>query len=234
MDAAKETTHLITPGFTSAKLIASTRLHPAHKVIIVTLKGDENIDRVGQTIQQLYDAFKGIEIEETIVERENVFQTTLDILGIIEKEMKNGKVVKINISGGMRNIGISAYIASLVSKIVIYTDIPDSKNDEVYKLKNILEIPPIPIKEIPREQIQILQVLSGGVDSLDILISRLKPQLEKGTKEYNNERSRVSHHIKKLKIDGFIETKKDKKFVSVKKTILADIYIKGMEIAALS
>ena len=81
---------------------------------------------------------------------------------------------------------------------------------------------------------EILRKLEGGVESLDELVSRIKPELKKGTQEYNNERSRLSHHIKKLEKDGFIETKKVKKNLHIKLTILGEIYLRGKELKQLN
>lgn len=234
MEEIKEVTHIVPVGFRWAKLIASVRQHIVHKVIILTVRGDEKNARVKEAVKKLGEAFKGLPMETKVVEREDVFKTTLDILDIIEVEVKTGKSVKINVAGGMRNIGISAYIAALVSKVDIYSDIPGSEeDDEDYTLKGILQIPPFPIREIPKEKFNIIKELDDGVDSLDDLISKLKPGLNKGTSEYLNERSRVSHHIKKLKEEGFVETEKKQKTVSIRRSMLGEIYIRGKEITAL-
>jgi DNA-binding transcriptional ArsR family regulator len=66
-----------------------------------------------------------------------------------------------------------------------------------------------------------------------VLISRLKPELEKGTTDFGNERSRLSHHIKKLKKWGFIETEKSSKNLIIQKSKLGKIFLKGREIKIL-
>lgn len=234
MKTAKHVTHIVPVGFTPEKLIASIRHYPVHKVIIVTLSGDEMNDNVQATVNELTDSFKGIEIEGEVVARENLFHAVLNILDIAETEIKKGRTVMINISGGLRNIGISAYIASLVSGISIYTDIPDLSDSGEYMLKGILEIPSFPIKDLPKEQMDILQELGSGVDSQDMLITRLKPDLKKGSVEFNNERSRLSHHIKKLKKDGFVETEKKGRSLVIRMSVLGEIYVRGKIIKDLS
>lgn len=234
MEKAKLYTHIVPVGFSSDKLIASLRQFPLHKIVFLKHQGDENNLRVEAAIKDLKDAFMGFEIDERIVDRENVLDSSLQILNIIEEEVKNGSIVKINISGGMRNIGISAYIVSLVSDSPIYSDIPESTNHETYHLKGILDIPLFPIKELAKEQISILEELGDGVESVDVLISRLKPELEKGTADFGNERSRLSHHIKKLRNAGFIETEKSSKNLAIQKSKLGEIYLKGREIKKLT
>jgi CRISPR-associated protein Csa3 len=233
MEKAKEIFHIMPVGFESDKLIASVRQYPVHRIIILIVEGDDQRGKVQNTLKEVKNAFSGIEIEERIVARESIFQAALDILDIVEEEVKAGREVKINIAGGLRNLGISSYIASLVSKVDVYTDIPESNDEEKYALKGVMEIPLFPIKEISKEQMDILHELRNGVSSLEMLASRLKPELEKGSSKFNNERSRLSHHIKKLKTAGFVETEKKDKMLNISLSTLGKIYTKGMGISKL-
>jgi DNA-binding transcriptional ArsR family regulator len=233
MEEAKEHTHLVPVGFSPDKLIASLRQFPVHKIIMLTHKGDEKQEKVKAAVQQIDQAFRGIQIKNIVVERENVLDSSLEMLDIIENEVRKGRTVRINVSGGMRNIGISAYIVSLVSDVPIYSDIPEYTTDNTYHLKGILDIPLFPVKELPGEQISMLEKIGKGVDSVDELISRLKPELEKGTTDYGNERSRLSHHIRKLSSAGFIETERNSKNLIIRKSKLGKIYLKGREIKRL-
>ena len=233
MEKAKNYTHLVPVGFSPDKLIASLKQFPVHKIIILTHQGDEDSTKVQSAVKEITHAFKGFEIQDRVVDRENVLDSSLQMLSIIEEEIRNGNIVKINISGGLRNIGISAYIVSLVSNVPIYSDIPESTGNDTYQLKGILDIPLFPIKELAKEQISILEEIGDGVESVDVLISRLKPELEKGTTDFGNERSRLSHHIKKLKKWGFIETEKSSKNLIIQKSKLGKIFLKGREIKIL-
>ncbi len=230
MEKAKIYTHLVPVGFSSEKLIASLKQFPVHKIIILTHTGDENNGKVESVVNNVMQAFKGFEIQNRVVERENVLDSSLEILAIIREEVKEGRTVKINISGGLRNIGISAYIASLVSNVPIYSDIPEYTDKDTYRLRGILDIPLFPIKELASEQITMLEKLGNGVESVDELISRLKPELEKGTTDFSNERSRLSHHIRKLSNEGFIETERTSKNLIIRKSKLGKIYMQGREI----
>jgi CRISPR-associated protein Csa3 len=234
MEKAKVHTHLVPVGFTSDKIIASLKQFPVHKIVLLTHAGDDKNESVMSAVKEIKQAFKGFDIEIFLIDRETVLDSSLEILHIIEKEVKEDRTVKINISGGMRNIGIAAYITSLVSDIPIYSDIPDHTQDGTYHLKAILDIPLFPIKELAKEQIIMLEKLGEGVDSVDELISRLKPELEKGTIDFGNERSRLSHHIRKLSNAGFIETERNSKNLVIRKSKLGEIYLKGREIKRLS
>lgn len=234
MEKAKMFTHLVPVGFSPEKLIESIKQFPVHKIIILTHKGDKDHKIVQPAVKSIKKAFEGFEVEEKIIERENILGASLEMLDIIETEVKGGSTVKINISGGLRNVGISAYIVSLVSNIQIYSDIPEYTDKGTYRLKGILDIPLFPIKDLAKEQMSILEKLEDGVESVDDLISRLKPELEKGTTDFGNERSRLSHHIKKLTNAGFIETEKISKNLGIRKSKLGEIYLKGREIKELS
>lgn len=233
MEKAKIYTHIVPVGFSSDKLIYSLKQFPVHKIILLTHQGDEKNERVQSAVDGIKQAFKGFEIQDRVVDRENVLDSSLQMLDIIQEETKKGSTVMINISGGLRNIGISAYIVSLVSDIPIYSDIPEY-TENTYHLKGVLDIPLVPIKELAKEQVSILGELGDGIESVDVLISLLKPNLEKGTTDFANERSRLSHHIKKLRTAGFIETEKSSKNLAIRKSKLGEIYMKGREIKSLS
>lgn len=233
MERARLYTHIVPVGFSSEKLIASLKQFPVHKIIVLTHKGDENNKEVQSVLKAIHQAFKGFEIQNRLVERENVLDSSLEILDIINEEVKEGSTVKINISGGLRNIGISSYIVSLVTNIPIYSDIPEYTDKDTYHLRGILDIPLFPIKELASEQITMLEKIGNGVESVDELISRLKPELEKGTTDFSNERSRLSHHIRKLSSEGFIETERFSKNLIIRKSKLGEIYMKGKEIKRL-
>jgi DNA-binding transcriptional ArsR family regulator len=67
----------------------------------------------------------------------------------------------------------------------------------------------------------------GVVESIDELIARMRPEIEKGTKEHGNERARLSKHISKLRDEGFVETDKLGKTVSLKLSRMGEVYVAG-------
>lgn len=235
----KQVTHIVPVGHTKEKLVDSVirdsiRQFPVHRVILLTGK-DLNVsgeDAVYDTAIQIAKELKGFaDIEQKEVEKLDVLKGAIDVLDIIKEERTKGYDVRINISGSLHTIGIACYIAALVSNTQIYSALPEYKNKKVTGIKEILTIPFFPIKEINDEQTHILKVLEvSGVDSVDELIARLKPKLKKETKEYTNERARLSHHIKSLGNYGFLDSERSGKNIKLSLSKIGEIYAKGKEI----
>jgi CRISPR-associated protein Csa3 len=237
--ALQKVTHIVPVGHTKEKLVGSIirdsiRQFPVHRVILLVGKDPDvsGEEAVNDTAIEIEKELKGFaDIEQKKVEKLDVLKGTIDILDIIKKERAKGYNVKMNISGSLHSIGIACYIAALVSGTGIYSALPEYKNKKVTGIKEILTIPSFPIKEINDEQMQILKVLEGsGVDSVEELISRLKPELKKGRKEYGNERARLSHHLRSLNEYRFITTEKAGKNVKLSLSGIGKIYVMGKEI----
>jgi len=65
----------------------------------------------------------------------------------------------------------------------------------------------------------------GGVASLDELVLRLDPHIEKGTDDFASERSRLSHHLKNFESMGLVTKKKAGKNVGVRLTGLGEMFV---------
>ena len=65
---------------------------------------------------------------------------------------------------------------------------------------------------------------------MDELIAKLKPEFKKETKEYTNERARLSHHLKALGNYGFINSERSGKNIRLSLSKIGEIYAKGKEI----
>ncbi len=229
--AIKQVTHIVPVGHTKEKLVDSIRQFPVHRVILIVGR-DLNVsgeDKVYDTARDIERELKGfVEIEWRKVDKLDVLNGAIDILRIIKEERSRGREVKINVTGSLRTIGIACYIAALVTNTEIYSALPAYRNGKVVGIKEIFTIPFFPIKELPEEQMEILRSLQGnGAASVDELISRLKPKLEKGTREYANERARLSHHLKILREDGFLEGEKAGKNVRLRLSRIGEIYAMG-------
>lgn len=227
----KQITHIVPVGHTKEKFIDIVKQLPLHKVILIVGK-DMNVsgeDKVYKTAEEIEMELKGfIDIEWRKVDKLDVISGAIDILKIIKEEKAKGHEIKINISGSLHTIGIACYIAALVSGTEIYSVLPEYKKGEITGIKEILPIPFFPIKEVSDEQIQILKALeNNGVASVDELISRLKPKLKKEMQEYTNERARLSHHLKSLRRDRFLDSEKSGKTVMLKLSRIGKIYILG-------
>lgn len=233
--ALKQITHIVPVGHTKEKLVDSVRQFPVHKVILIVGQ-DLNVsgeDKVYKTAEEIEKELKGfVEIEWRNVDKLDVFSSAIDILKIVKEEKGKKREVKINVTGSLHTIGIACYIVALVTGTEIYSALPAYKNGKVVGIKEIFSIPFFPIKEVPEEQMEILRALQGnGVASVDELISRLKPKLEKdNTREYANERARLSHHLKILRKDGFLDAEKAGKNVKLRLSRIGEIYAMGKAI----
>lgn len=230
MEEAKHYTHIVLVGISAEKMIASLRQFPVHKIITVVHYEDESKTAIHNSVKKLVQSFEGLEFEKHNIETENILTASMQLLDIIRYEIQNDTVVKVNISCGLRNIGVSAYIAAFVSGISIYSDIAERGDENVYRLKGILDLPPFPIKDLSQEQMDILEKIEDGVDSMDMLIKRLKPDHTKNSHTLGRERSRLNHHIKNLKNDRLVETEKCNRCLTIKRSDLGEIYFKGKKI----
>lgn len=230
MDIAKKTVHIAPVGFHPEKIVESIRQFPVHKVIMIIHPGDENKPSVMNAVNSIDNAFGDIDIEKVSVERENIIKASLDLIDIASREIKNGNQVMFNISGGLRNISMAAYFVGMVSGIDTYTDIPQS-NEEKYSLKGILSIPYLPIAQLRKEQLRILDHLEDDADSQDELIYRLNPDI--GQEDLGKERSRLTHHLKHLRDIDLVETIKMGKKSVVKRTAMGTLYCKGNRLKTL-
>lgn len=229
--ALKQITHIVPVGHTKEKFVDIVKQFPLHKIVLVVGQ-DMNVsgeNEVYKTAKEIEKELKGfIDIEWRKVDKLDVFACAIDILQIIKEERAKEHEVKINISGSLHTIGIACYIAALVSDTEIYSALPEYKKGEITGIKEILTIPFFPIKEIPDEQMQILKILEGnGVASVEELITKLKPELNKETKEYANERARLSHHLKSLRKDGFLDSEKVGKNVKLSLSRIGEVYAMG-------
>lgn len=219
--------HIVPVGFVAGKLIEGVKQFPVHKVVVVTAGRDERVEKAARRMEK---AFKGYaEVERKSVDPEDVFQATLDFIGIIRAEREAGRKVLINAAGSLRNLTLASYIAAQATKTEIYSS--HSRYDEKgvpVGINKIIDIPYFPISEPPKEQLEVLKALSqGDVESIDELIARMRPEIKKGTKEHGNERARLSKHISKLRDEGFVETDKLGKTVSLKMSKIGEVYVAG-------
>lgn len=221
--------HIVPVGFTPGKLIEGIKQFPVHKVIIVVGKGTED-ERVLEAAKAVEKAFKGYaEVERNYVEKEDVFKATKDFINMIKNEKNDGREVYINAAGSLRNLTLASYIAALATKTKIYSSHSRyNEKGEPVGVSRLIDIPYFPIKDPPKEQVEIMEELhKGAVESLDELIVRMRPKIEKRSPEYNSERARLSHHINRLKEDGFVETDKLGKTLSIKLSEIGEIYVEG-------
>jgi CRISPR-associated protein Csa3 len=229
-----DTIHIIPVGFSKEKLIESLKRYPFQKVYLLLGKSEhlEGEDRARKTAKSMKNDLKAIaEVREFYVDKEDVFEAARELIRVINAEKSRGNRVMVNVSGSMRTLGIACYLAASMTGAEVYSGI--SKYDEKGKsigIDRTIEIPTFPIKRISREKENILDALyksDGEVESLEDLISILKPSLKPGSKDFRAERSRVSYLVNALKEDGFVEAKKSGKTLRVRLSKTGEIYVIG-------
>ncbi len=223
----KQVTHIIPTGTSKDRILQGLKQHLVHKAVLL-VGFDDTLEKnlIVKTARAIDDALRGFaEVEILELETNDVFEIALKLVDMINNERKNNREVMINASCSTSNVGIACYIAALATKATLYTTVSKCGKD---KLPKVQLISPFPLKEIPPEQIEILEALLGkGVDSLDELINKMRPHLKKNTTAFNNERARICHHIRALREAGLVETEKVGKNLRVNLNSIGQIYLKG-------
>jgi len=222
-------TQVVFVGLHKEKLIESIRAlreEPVGKIILMVgeqeLPAEAKVRELAEELKKELETVYDVEISK--IDKKNTLRAAKQLVELIREETEKGNEVLLNASGSLRNVSIAAYIAACITNSRIITSIPkyDDKENEV-GIEEILEIPLIPVMLLPKEQIQIIQAIDGGVDSLDELIQRLNPGIGKSDAKFMKERSRISHHLSKLEDMGFVKRKKVGRNVRIERTAIAEI-----------
>ncbi len=222
------TIHIVPVGHTPQTIIESLRRYPVSKIVFVF--GDdpeqESEQTAHQTAESVKKAFGSVDISEIEVSTTDVLSAALKIAKTINKLRAEGEVM-VNLSGSLRTIGLSAYMAASVTNTKAYVGTPKYEGKKVTGVKEVVELPQMPLKKLFDEKRYILNEISSEGTILEEIITKLSPKLIKGDPRYNSERSRISHHLKDLKKDSLIETKKEGKNTKAYLTKLGELYKQG-------
>ncbi|WP_290597210.1 MULTISPECIES: DUF6293 family protein [unclassified Archaeoglobus] len=227
-------TQFVFVGHKKEKLIESIRAlreQPISKIILFVgeeeLPGESKARRTAEELKKDLETIYDVEIAK--IDKRNVIRAAKQLVEMINREKERGKDVLLNASGSLRSVAIAAYIAACVTGSRIVTSIPkyDEKEEEI-GIEEIIEVPTLPIDFPGEEQIQILSAVDSGVNSLDELVLKLNPDMEKKSKEFFSERSRLSHHLSKLEKAGFVVRMKRGRNVRIELTPLGRIFSEAM------
>ena len=211
--------------------IRALRTLPVEKVVLFVgdkdLPGEDKVRKVAEDLKRELEVIWEVEIVE--IDKKDVIRAVTQLIPAINREKREGREVVINASGSLRTLAIAGYIASCVTKSRIFTSIPkyNEKGEEI-GIEEIIEIPTLPIDFPSDEQMEIVEAIDGGVSSLDELILRLNPNIEKSSEEFQKERSRVSHHLSKLERLGLIKKAKSGRNVRIELTPLG-LFLAGVK-----
>ena len=220
-------TQIVFVGHHKEKLLDSIKAlrdYPVRKIVLAIGKqessGERKARKIAEELAQELGSVWDVEVVE--VDKKDVMKAALQLVSLIKRE---GKVI-LNISGSLRTFAIAAYIAACITNSRIITSIPKyDESDREIGIEEIVEIPVLPVEFPGKEQMEIMNAVDDGVNSLDELVLELNPELEKGSKEFKRERSRVSHHLAKLEEAGFVKREKIGRNVRVEPTLLGKIVV---------
>ena len=135
------------------------RQYPFHKIILVlgktTSPGEEKAEAVAAEIRGEFE--KIAEIEEIHVELDDIYTAAIAIAKNIRAEEKQGNTVMVNASGSLRTVGISCYLACAVTGATLYVALPAYENGVLTGIRQVLNVPPAPLKDAGREELLILK-----------------------------------------------------------------------------
>ncbi|MEM2030507.1 MAG: DUF6293 family protein [Archaeoglobaceae archaeon] len=201
---------------------------PVNKIIL--LIGDEELSgekRVREVAEELRNELKSsFEVKIAGINKRSVIRAVIQLLDIIRAEKTGRRDVVINASGSLRTLAIAGYIAACVARCRIFTSIPKyDENFEEIGVEQMIEIPTLPIDFPGEEQLRVLSMIENGVNSLDELITKLNPAIDKNSREFFSERSRLSHLISKLETRGLLRRDRTGRNIRIYLTDLGKILV---------
>ena len=197
---------------------------------IVLVTGNDPKFSVADLVQKTTKALSrdlGIFWPVTIVEvsKSSVMDAANQILTLINDERALGNDVLLNVAGALQPLAMSAYIAASMSRVRFVSSHPQFRDDgAVGGATEIVEIPVLPIGYPGSEQQLLISRIGDGVESLDSLIYLMFPEIDKNSKRFRSERSRLSHHLSKLEAGGFIVKTKYGRNISIHLTCLGQMF----------
>ncbi|MCQ1539570.1 ArsR family transcriptional regulator [Methanocalculus taiwanensis] len=221
------TTHIVFVGNQKDRLIESIsalREIPFSKLFLIVGEdkshaGEQNIRKIARQIQTELKMLWDIEVKA--IDKQSVLKAANQLFLMITEEKMNGNDVFLNTSGSTHTLSVGAYIAACMTRSKMITAIPkyDEQGEEI-GIEDVLEIPVIPVDYPGEEQRHIITLIGEGVESLDSIIFMITPDIQKDSKEFRSERSRLSHHLSKLEEAGFIKKVKRGRNISIRLTEL--------------
>jgi|GEM_PF-381063 CRISPR-associated protein Csa3 len=226
-------TQLVFVGHHKERVLESVRALrelPVSKIVLFVgeedLPGEERARMTAEEIKNDLEAIYDVEIAR--INKKNVIKASEQLVDLIIRERRRGKDIVINASGSLRTLAIAGYIAACITRSKIFTSIPryDKVGEEV-GIEEIIEVPTLLVNFFGEEQMEILEAIEDGVDSLDELIERTNPGIKKGSEEFFKERSRLSHHITKLGRSGAVRKVRVGRNIRIELTPLGRLLVRG-------
>lgn len=198
------------------------------RIVLVTgndpkFSGEALVQKTTKSLSRDLGIFWPVTIVE--VNKSSVMDAANQILSIINAERTLGNDVLLNVAGALQPLSMSAYIAASMSRARVVSALPHY-NDEgaIIGATETVEIPVLPIGYPGAEQQLLISSIGDGVESLDSLIWLMFPDIDKNSKRFRSERSRLSHHLSKLEAGGFIVKTKYGRNIAIHLTCLGQMF----------
>ena len=225
------TTHVVFAGPERDFLMGSISLLREvgfSRIVLVTgndpkFSGEALVQKTTKALARDLGIFWPVTVVE--VNKSSVMDAANQILSIINAERTLGNEVLLNVAGALQPLSMSAYIAASMSRARVVLALPHY-NDEgaIVGATEIVEIPVLPIGYPGAEQQLLISRIGDGVESLDSLIYLMFPDIDKNSKRFRSERSRLSHHLSKLETGGFIVKTKYGRNIAIHLTCLGQMF----------
>jgi len=207
-------THVVFVGHHKDRLMESItryRKYPIQRVTLVLGDDDSSGERISRQVadkvkRELSPLF---EVSIVRVDKRDIMNAASQIVDLIQKERSRGYECILNISGSLRTFSIAAYIAGCLTQSPMITSIPryDDADQEV-GVEEIIELPTIPVQYPKKDQVQLLEAIASSSGYLEDLILQMNPRVKEIPDDFAKERSRLTHHLKKIEEMGFVTKEK--------------------------
>lgn len=198
--------HIVIAGVGQASLLEGIKQLQVDKVINVTGKGmlNKSVDSGTINVEDVLGDYAKVASKD--VDIDDIFKSVRDIISLIENEKVKSRKVFLNLTGATRDLTIVGYVASLISNTRVYSTHSIDGGDNLTNIEHKITRPFYPISEPLREQFKLMYELgTGEAGSLDKLMQRIHPDLEKGSKEYIQKKEKMNNYVEILGNNGFIE-----------------------------
>lgn len=219
-----EHTQIVFVGHQKNQVIDSVRMvqeFATTRLILIISERDQETgiemisDKIAKDIYKEYSGEWDVIIAHA--DKINILNAASQLISIIRGEQYFGNKVIINIANSLRSFAIAGYIAACMTGARIVTSVPVYDEHLLEAgIDKIIDVPTLMISVPRKEQQEILNAIGNGVGSLDDLIYHLNQGISKDSEEFFKERSRLSHHLKKMEEDGLITKRKIGKKIRIR------------------
>jgi CRISPR-associated protein Csa3 len=225
-------THVVFVGHHKERLMESITLfrkYPIHRVTLVLGDDDTQGERISRRVAEKVknELAPMFEVSILRIDKRNIMTAASQIVDLVRKEREKGFECILNVSGSLRTFAIAAYIAGCLAQCPMITSIPryDTEDREV-GVDEIIELPAIPVRYPKKDQVRLLEAIAASGGYLEELIVQLNPDAKEAPDELSRERSRLTHHLKKIEEMGFVTKEKVGKQVMFSLSPLGRIVVK--------